>query len=291
MANIQNLLAPTAPRDREVEPSHSPDPRLSGSFQGERVHYVSTSQSMADAAEELTFAFSERVEKSLAKRKISDGQARLSEVQEMLEEYLHKVPDLDRQQKLDTLVAQLSSGQLTHMAQLKAYLNSFSGEVSHQFVALSFARQTLAAKTDARALLALIDQALLQMAEEHGAAIETGLSISPLAFEAHAQGLGEVQALRDTYRDAVLDYKGLSAAWQDIQTRFASSAIEGVTGFMMKALSADLDSQQAHLDPVKLERVMSDMAKLRVLCGLSDQVHALWKALVTGEQGHGIRAF
>lgn len=291
MANIQNLLAPTAPRDREVEPSRSPDPRLSGSFQGERVHYVSTSQSMADAAEELTFAFSERVEKSLAKRKISDGQARLSEVQEMLEEYLHKVPDLDRQQKLDTLVAQLSSGQLTHMAQLKAYLNSFSGEVSHQFVALSFARQTLAAKTDARALLALIDQALLQMAEEHGAAIETGLSIGPLAFEAHAQGLGEVQALRDTYRDAVLDYKGLSAAWQDIQTRFASSAIEGVTGFMMKALSADLDSQQAHLDPVKLERVMSDMAKLRVLCGLSNQVHALWKALVTGEQGHGIRAF
>lgn len=66
---------------------------------------------MADAAEELTFAFSELVEKSLAKRKISDGQARLSEVQEMLEEYLHKVPDLDRQQKLDTLVAQLSSGQ------------------------------------------------------------------------------------------------------------------------------------------------------------------------------------
>lgn len=37
--------------------------------------------------------------------------------------------------------------------------------------------------------------------------------------------------------------------------------------FLQKALSADLDSQSSRLDPVKLERVMSDMHKLRVLGG------------------------
>ncbi|MFO6375808.1 YopN family type III secretion system gatekeeper subunit, partial [Pseudomonas aeruginosa] len=51
------------------------------------------------------------------------------------------------------------------------------------------------------------------------------------------------------------------------------------------------DSQSSRLDPVKLERVMSDMHKLRVLGGLAEQVGALWQVLVTGERGHGIRAF
>lgn len=57
------------------------------------------------------------------------------------------------------------------------------------------------------------------------------------------------------------------------------------------AWAADLDSQSSRLDPVKLERVMSDMHKLRVLGGLAEQVGALWQVLVTGERGHGIRAF
>ena len=59
---------------------------------------------------------------------------------------------------------------------------------------------------------------------------------------------------------------------------------------MMKALSADLDSQQRWLDPVKLERVMSDMHKLRLLNTLSAQVDELWQR-VKGGSAHGIRAF
>ncbi len=100
-------------------------------------------------------------------------------------------------------------------------------------------------------MLALVDQALLRMADEQGLEIELGLRIEPLAAEASAAGVGDIQALRDTYRDAVLDYRGLSAAWQDIR----------------------------------------DMHKLRVLGGLAEQVGALWQVLVTGERGHGIRAF
>ncbi|MFJ2481349.1 type III secretion system gatekeeper subunit SctW [Pseudomonas sp. NPDC087598] len=291
MAIIQSVVPAASLPDRQTETDIARESRPTGSFQGERVQYVSTSQSMADAAEELTFAFSERVEKSLAKRSVSDGHARLSEILEMLEEHLRKVPDLESQQKLEALVAHLGSGQLNNLAQLKAYLKGFSREISHQFVALTFARKELADKTDAWAIVELIDQALLEMAQEQGHAIELGLQIGPLAKEAAEQGIGDIQSLRDTYRDAVMDYRGLSAAWDDIHARFGNSALEGVTGFLMKALSADLDSQQARLDPIKLERVMSDMHKLRVLTGLSDQVNALWQALVTGERGHGIRAF
>ncbi|MFJ2713773.1 type III secretion system gatekeeper subunit SctW [Pseudomonas sp. NPDC087346] len=291
MANIQSVVPAATLPDRQIEPTIARDSRLTGSFQGVRVQYISTSQSMADSAEELTFVFSERVEKSLTKRSVSDGQTRLNEILEMLEEHLKKVPDLESQQKLEALVAHLGSGQLNNLAQLKAYLKGFSREISHQFVALSHARQELAGKTDARAMVELIDQALLEMAQEHGHAIELGLQIGPLAKEAAEQGVGDIQSLRDTYRDAVMDYRGLAAAWNDIHARFGSSTLDGVTGFLMKALSADLDSQQTRLDPIKLERVMSDMHKLRVLTGMSDQVNALWQVLVTGERGHGVRAF
>lgn len=200
--------APLAPR----EAANAPAQQAGGSFQGERVHYVSVSQSLADAAEELTFAFSERAEKSLAKRRLSDAHARLSEVQAMLQEYWKRIPDLESQQKLEALIAHLGSGQLSSLAQLSAYLEGFSSEISQRFLALS-------------------------------------------------------------------------------RARFAATPLERVVAFLQKALSADLDSQSSRLDPVKLERVMSDMHKLRVLGGLAEQVGALWQVLVTGERGHGIRAF
>ncbi|MBG4979380.1 SctW family type III secretion system gatekeeper subunit PopN [Pseudomonas aeruginosa] len=279
--------APLAPR----EAANVPAQQAGGSFQGERVHYVSVSQSLADAAEELTFAFSERAEKSLAKRRLSDAHARLSEVQAMLQEYWKRIPDLESQQKLEALIAHLGSAQLSSLAQLSAYLEGFSSEISQRFLALSRARDVLAGRPEARAMLALVDQALLRMADEQGLEIELGLRIEPLAAEASAAGVGDIQALRDTYRDAVLDYRGLSAAWQDIQAHFAATPLERVVAFLQKALSADLDSQSSRLDPVKLERVMSDMHKLRVLGGLAEQVGALWQVLVTGERGHGIRAF
>ncbi|MCA6219651.1 type III secretion system gatekeeper subunit SctW [Photorhabdus antumapuensis] len=261
-----------------------------GQFQGEKVVLVSASQSFADAAEEMTFAFSERKDMPLSKRKVSDGHARVREIEALVGEYLQKVPDLERQQKVNALISHLNSAQLTNIAQLQAYLESFSGEVSEQFYALSQARDALAGRPEAHAILTLVEQELSRLAQEQGIAIELGARITPDATAAARNGVGNLQALRNIYRDAVMDYQGLSAAWRDIQSNFKSSSLMEVTGFIMKALSADLDSQQRQLDPIKLERVMSDMHKLRLLNSLSVQVEHLWKSVVEGEN-HGIRAF
>ena len=135
-----------------------------------------------------------------------------------------------------------------------------------------------------------MEQALAKLADEQGSAIVLGARITGPAAEAAKAGVGAEQDLRDLYRDAVQDYRALSAAWRDIHSRFGNGALEKVTGFMMKALSADLDSQQRWLDPVKLERVMSDMHKLRLLNTLSAQVDELWQRVKEGS-AHGIRAF
>lgn len=292
MAIIQSnpYASTTQPEPRAAEPSPRLVPLQGGQFQGERVVLASAAQSLADAAEELTFVFSERSELSLTKRKLSDSHARISELEELVGDYLEKVPGLERQQKIKEMVSHLGSGRLANLSQLLAYLESFSGEVSEQFEALCQARNALAGRPELQGTLALIEQALAKLAEEQGTAIVLGARISGPAAEAARQGVGAEQDLRDLYRDAVQDYRALSAAWRDIHSRFGNGALEKVTGFMMKALSADLDTQQRWLDPVKLERVMSDMHKLRLLNTLSAQVDELWQRVKEGS-AHGIRAF
>ncbi|HDZ8834178.1 type III secretion system gatekeeper subunit SctW [Aeromonas dhakensis] len=292
MATIQSnpYVTATQPEGRGEEASRQQLPLPGGLFQGERVVLASASQSLADAAEELTFVFSERSELSLAKRKLSDSHARISEIEALVGDYLDKVPELERQQKIKEMVSHLGSGRLANLSQLLAYLESYSGEVSEQFEALCQARKALAGRPEMQGTLNLIEQALAKLAEDQGAAIVLGARITGPAADTARQGVGSEQDLRDLYRDAVQDYRALSVAWRDIHSRFGNGALEKVTGFMMKALSADLDSQQRWLDPVKLERVMSDMHKLRLLNTLSAQVDELWQRVKEGT-AHGIRAF
>lgn len=262
----------------------------SGQFRGEAVVMVSAAQSLADAAEELTFVFSERKEMSLDKRKLSDSHARVSEVEELVGEYLDKVPNMERQMKIKEMIAHLGSGRLSNLAQLLAYLGSFSDEPSEQFKALCELRDAIKARPELAQFSTLVERALVKLAEEQGQAIVLGARITPEAHQAASQGVASVEALRDTYRDAVMDYRGLSSAWRDLQGRFASSDKQSVIAFMQKALSADLQSQQRWLDPVKLERVVSDMQKLRLLSSMSAQVETFWQRFAEGK-ADGIRAF
>ncbi|MGL4249425.1 MAG: type III secretion system gatekeeper subunit SctW [Aeromonas sp.] len=292
MASIQSnpYLTATQSESGRAESASSQSTLPEGKFQGERVVLTSATQSLADAAEELTFVFSERTEVSLAKRKLSDSHARISEIEALVKDYLDKVPELERQQKLEEMVNNLDSSRLANLSQLLAYLESHSAEVSEQFDMLCQVRKALAGRPQMQGTLALVEQALAKLADEQGSAIVLGARITGPAQEAAREGIGNLQDLRDFYRDAVQDYRALSSAWRDIHSRFGNDVLEQVTGFMMKALSADLESQQHWLDPVKLERVVSDMHKLRLLNTLSAQVDELWQRVKEGS-AHGIRAF
>ncbi|CAQ83145.1 MULTISPECIES: type III secretion system gatekeeper subunit SctW [Photorhabdus] len=280
---IQNHLHSVTLPESGAEITAQQEQAKIGQFQGEKVVLVAASQSLADAAEEMTFAFSERKDMPLSKRKVSDGHARVREIEALVSEYLQKVPDLERQQKIKALISHLNSGQLTNISQLQAYLESFSGEVSEQFYALSQARDALAGRPEARAMLALIEQELSRLAQEQGIAIELGARITPDATVAARNGVGNLQALRNIYRDAVMDYQGLSAAWRDIQSNFKNSPLKEVTGFIMKALVADLESQPRNIESAKLQCVMDDMKKLRLVNTVSAKVELLYKSVVKEE--------
>ncbi|MEZ8100104.1 type III secretion system gatekeeper subunit SctW [Vibrio bivalvicida] len=262
-----------------------------GTYRGETVRVHNATQSLFDAMEELTSLGSEKAEKDLSKRKVKDSGSRVNEVHELVSEYLKKVPDLEKNQKIKDLAAKMAGGNISTIAQLQAYLNGFSEEKSHQYLALKAAKEYLKAGPDNKYLLAVIDQALLKMEQnpDSWGQIDTEIRVSQFADDfSREQEFSSLHQLRGFYRDTVHSYQGLGAAYQDVVERFGSQEVSTAVEFMLQGMSADLSVQGSTIDSVKLQLLMSDMQKLKTLNTLQDQVRGLFQMFQTQGMNHGL---
>ncbi|OAJ92074.1 type III secretion system gatekeeper subunit SctW [Vibrio bivalvicida] len=262
-----------------------------GTYRGETVRVHNATQSLFDAMEELTSLGSEKAEKDLSKRKVKDSGSRVNEVHELVSEYLKKVPDLEKNQKIKDLAAKMAGGNISTIAQLQAYLNGFSEEKSHQYLALKAAKEYLKAGPDNKHLLAVIDQALLKMEQnpDSWGQIDTEIRVSQFADDfSREQEFSSLHQLRGFYRDTVHSYQGLGAAYQDVVERFGSQEVSTAVEFMLQGMSADLSVQGSTIDSVKLQLLMSDMQKLKTLNTLQDQVRGLFQMFQTQGMSHGL---
>ncbi|NRD71755.1 type III secretion system gatekeeper subunit SctW [Shewanella sp. VB17] len=250
---------------------------INGNYRGDVVKLQPDAKALLDAAEELTFKASETEGLNISKRKVQDVNGAVSEIQALVEEYLKKVPELEKQQKLNDFISHLTKQNISVSQQFLTYLNSYSADVSDQFVALSEAKKQLTGKPEAEALLRLIDASLTQMAEKQGAEVRAGLIIYETAVEFSSnKDIGDIQGLRNFYRDAVLDYHGLADAFNDIFTRFGTKNMPNAISFLLKGLSADLQVQGSSIESSKLQQLMGDMNKLRIINGMHEQVVTLF---------------
>ncbi|MDW2334594.1 SctW family type III secretion system gatekeeper subunit VopN, partial [Vibrio sp. 1069] len=163
MSIINSQIATNTKFDASVRnglESSRADSAVKGSYRGETVLVHNATPSLFDAMEELTSLGSEKAEKDLTKRKIKDGGVRVNEAHELVSDYLRKVPDLEKNQKIKDLAAKMAGGNISTIAQLQAYLNGFSEEKSHQYLALKAVKKYLSANPESKHLLALIDQAI-----------------------------------------------------------------------------------------------------------------------------------
>jgi len=279
--SANNLQVAQALQEATRTPQSNPATAAAiGNFRGEAVTLPSIQQSLANAAEELTFSVAERNSSDLAKRKVQDGLGGVSEAFALADEYLKKVPDIEKQQRLKDFAAGLSQQNVATARQLQAYMDSFSRDVSHQFLALSFAREFLAGKGGNEALLALIDEAMGRLTQEKGPEIRAGINVSAVALQYQQDAkIGDIQGLRDFYRDTVLGYMGLAAAYRDIAKRFGVRRMRKAIKFMLSGLSADLAANGSSIDEALLQQIMSDMYKLKVLNGLYSQVEDMFATL------------
>ncbi|MDP2503811.1 hypothetical protein BCT47_02625 [Vibrio splendidus] len=267
---------------------------IGGNYRGESVRVHNATQSLFDAMEELTSLGSEKAEKDLTKRKVKDGGIRINEAHDLVSDYLRKVPDLEKNQKIKDLAAKMASGNLSTIAQLQAYLNGFSEEKSHQYLALKAVKKFLGANLESKNLLALIDQALLNFEKnpDSWSQIDTEISVSSFADEySREQGFSSLHQLRGFYRDTVHSYQGLGSAYKDVVERFGEKEVYTAVDFMLQGMSADLSVQGSNIDPVKLQLLMSDMQKLKTLNTLQDQVGNLYQMFKPQQASHGLSSY
>ncbi|MCZ0923608.1 type III secretion system gatekeeper subunit SctW [Vibrio diabolicus] len=297
MSIINNHIATNPKFDASIQnglESSRTDASRKGNYRGETVRVHNATQSLFDAMEELTSLGSEKAEKDLTKRKVKDSGVRVNEAHELVSDYLRKVPDLEKNQKIKDLAAKMAGGNISTIAQLQAYLNGFSEEKSHQYLALKAVKKFLSASPERKHLLALIDQAILRIEQnpDSWAQIDTEIRVSNFADEySQEQEFSSLHQLRGFYRDTVHSYQGLGAAYQDVVARFGEQEVSTAVDFMLQGMSADLSVQGSSIDSVKLQWLMSDMQKLKTLNTLQDRVSQLFQMFKPERTSYGLSSF
>ena len=248
-----------------------------GRFRGEQVQHVrNPTAELQDAAEELTFGESERVEKKLSKRKLRSGDGARSVAMEQAQKYLREVPDLERNQKLSDFVKSiLSRGRPPNPDELRQMAREFSDDATHQFLALASAQEQAVEQNADPALGAALDEAIATLEGESGPAIQAGLNVSGVAQRFAGKEIGDIQQLRDFYREVVLDCEDINDAYRRVVEDHPGKSFDEAVRFMLKALGADLAASTQTVSKVRLKQIMDDMYQLKSLNSVHEQCEDL----------------
>jgi len=244
-----------------------------GSFRGENVQQVRDPNALLqDAAEELSFGESERSEKKLSQRKLSAERGARTEAIEQIEQYLKDVPDLEKNQKLSDFVqSMLERKPQPNEDELRGGAGEFSDDETHQFIALGYLRdQALERGADAE-FVAAVEGAISSLKAEKGPAIQVGLNVSGVAQQFSSESLGDIQQLRDFYRDIVLDCSSIRDAYQRITKDHPDKEFSDAVKFMLNALATDLDATPQSVSKGRLRQIMDDMYQLKALNSVHGQ--------------------
>lgn len=240
---------------------------------------------LQDAAEELTFQHGEKEEKTLARRTIGDALRKgepsgIKQIQQILE----KLGDLHQDVLERTLQVLLRMSHADSLA-LRQQVRQQLPEPGHQYAALMALAERLREEGAPPAQRAAVEQALRELEQEQGPAIRAALNVSGVATEFAAARLGELQSLRETYRDTVLDAPDLVQTFNILKDRYGESELRLAINYLLKALAADLAADGSSIDRHKLNAVLNDIYRLELLTGLLEDCATLVNRYAAPQQG------
>ncbi|MGR6872170.1 type III secretion system gatekeeper subunit SctW [Pseudomonas sp. HK3] len=255
---------------------------VKGQYKGQSVTLAPTNhlQAILNAAEEATMQASEKAEKKLSNRKAQERTRDIPISVKKIQEYLQKLPDLERKNSVQEFVSKLLQNPNLAYEKLKRYNAKntkgdllFSDDPSLQFAALSILKDAITGQEGLDDLKQELDNALANELDLNGPAIISGINISQAA-EQHSNSVS-TQFLRNTYRDSVLDYQGLTNTYRNIIKNHGEDNFDEIRAFLLSALSADMNAQGSSIPIVKLTVINDDMFYLKVLGGIHDQCSML----------------
>lgn len=249
---------------------------LEGRYRGERVVQLDTQTSLLqDAAEELTFQFGEGEEKTLAKREIGEKEKKPGAEIGTVQQVLGKLGDLKKSVLDRVLQILMMRMRMGDALDLRYQVRQQLPEPGHQYAALLALGEQLREQGAPAAQLEVVAAALRELEQDEGPAIRAALNISQTAAEFAGAALGDVQGLRNTYRDAVLDSQDLGQTLNHLIERYGDAQLPQSLAYLIKALGADLAADGASIDRNKLHTALNDLYRLEVLTGLLEDCAAL----------------
>lgn len=248
-----------------------------GSFRGQTVQSQPDQLSLIqDSAEELTFGLSETVEKKISARKKGKDSAQLSRLMALISKLQGSLPDFNKNGNMQRFVARLlellKNGGTP--GQVKDLVKEMFPDSSHQFAALATAKELLAEAENSDGM-GVLDEAMQLLEAEDGEGIRAGLNISVAASEMEREGLSDVQHLRDFYRSNVLGFEDIMQAYESIIKDFGETKFEKTLEFLMKAISADIDSLTPSTDRLALKEIHDSLFQTRMLGDLHQDMGTL----------------
>lgn len=270
-ADLTNLAGLRSDRDA---PSTT-GTQSEGQYRGERVVLGDERSLLQDAAEEMTFQHGESEEKTLARRTISDAAKQNKGVAlTRVKQVLSKLPDL-KKSHLERVMQILMRLRHAESFDLRHQVREQFPEQSHQYAALLAFAERLRAEGAPASRIAMAERALSELEAEQGPAIRAALNIAEIADEFSQTQLGDLQALRAIYRDAVLDAAGLNETFNTLKDRHGDSELLQAIKYLLKALAADLGADGPSIDRAKLNVLLNDLYRLELLTGLLEDCTTL----------------
>lgn len=242
--------------------------RQEGVFDGQRVTVVDEQSSLANAAEEMSFAAAEKVEKKLAERKAGSKEALRASAAELAERYVNQTGESQSARKLHEFLDALKNlGANLTEAQLRQFVGEKFGDPTEQFAALSFAEEALAKEGGHEELRAKIANVKAQLLSEAGPAIRSGLNIAADVLAYSRQGLAGAQNLRDLYRFSILGGQSITSIYTAIMSRYGEAQFAQSLEFLLRASGSDLEGKAlgSSLEPTQLKSAIDDIFHVQAL--------------------------
>jgi type III secretion protein W len=242
--------------------------RQEGLFEGQKVVQTDEAAKGADAAEEMTFAASEKVEKTLSERKAGSKEALKASAAELAQHYVNQMAEPQASRKLHEFLDALKKmGSEATEEDIRQAVGEHFKDSSDQYSALSFAEDALKKEGGNGQLLAKLGAVKAQLMKDAGPAIRSGLNIAADVLSYARQGLGNPAALRDLYRDSILGGQSIGSMYTAILKRYDESQFSQSLEFLLRAAGSDLDGKLmgSSMEAPQLKNAIDDIYHVQAL--------------------------
>lgn len=231
---------------------------------------------LMDSMEELSFQFEEGTSKRVSERKLGQMQGARLAFELAIEKWSGMFPDLPNREFLAHVLnmARRAMGSARPMdaQDLLKELSRGSTDPSHQFAMLDILEQSLGAdETGMRELLRSAREALER---SRGAEIRAGMNLAE-EVNARATTSGELQNLRDLYRNEVIGFTTPQDCFRSLMATRGPGGLSAAIAFLISGCGADLRSALPSIGEEALSRILLDLQCVQVLATVYGQLDAL----------------